>query len=95
MHAQVGPSFFQPQDQEDGPPGPGSVCHVDDATQTITGDFEQDLVESKHSLPLRDDTSICGVDASVSLPRSCLQSWMHSSAVLLLKCRLMMFPCVS
>ena len=66
MPAQAGPSCFQPQDQEDVQPCPGSMCHVDGATQTITGDFGQDVVESKHSLPLLDDTSTLG--------------WMHLSA---------------
>ncbi|DBA93304.1 TPA: hypothetical protein ACH3X2_003586 [Trebouxia sp. C0005] len=47
MPAQAGPSCFQPQDQEDVQPCPGSMCHVDGATQTITGDFGQDVVESE------------------------------------------------
>ena len=77
MPAQAGPPFFQPQDQEVVQPCPGSARHVDAATQTITGNCGQDFVESEHSLPLLDDTSTCGVDASMtmpfSLPRSCLQ----------------------
>ncbi|DBA93299.1 TPA: hypothetical protein ACH3X2_003581 [Trebouxia sp. C0005] len=51
MPAQAGPSCFQPQDQEDVEPWPGSMCHVDDATQNITGEFGQDVVEtSEHAL---------------------------------------------